>query len=67
MTSLVAIAKISAQETTPGQAASTAFFALMTVSNPSPARDLSSAESFSASSFGDAIITDASLPCNQNK
>lgn len=64
MTSLVAIAKISAHETTPGQAASTAFLALMTVSNPSPARDRLSDESFSASLFGDAINTDASLPCN---
>lgn len=67
MAQLVASAKISAQETTPGQAFSTAFFARITVSNPSPARDLLSDESFSASSVGTAIRADASAPCNQNK
>lgn len=37
--SLAARAKMSAQETRPGQAASTACLALTTVSKPSPARE----------------------------
>lgn len=62
ITSLVAIAKMSAHETTPGHTASTASFALIIVSNPSPGRDRFSEASFSASPFGDAIITEASHP-----
>jgi hypothetical protein len=62
-TSLAARARTSAQETTPGQAFSTAALARTTVSKPSPARDWLSGASFSASLLPDAIITDASQPC----
>ncbi|CAA7404676.1 unnamed protein product [Spirodela intermedia] len=62
-TSLVARARMSAQETTPGHLLSTAVLALTTVSNPSPAREMFSSASFSASPFGEAIITEASHPC----
>uniref|UniRef100_A0A7C9CJ64 Uncharacterized protein n=1 Tax=Opuntia streptacantha TaxID=393608 RepID=A0A7C9CJ64_OPUST len=60
--SLAARAKISAQDTTPGQRASTACFAFRTVSNPSPASERLSGASFSASLFGEKIITEASQP-----
>jgi len=62
-TSLAAIAKMSAQETTPGQAPSTFCFAFTTVSNPSPARERLSGASFSASPFGEETIVEASQPC----
>jgi hypothetical protein len=62
ITSLVARAKMSAHETTPGHRASTASLALMTVSNPSPGRERFSFASFSASPFGEAIVTEASHP-----
>lgn len=64
MTSLVAKANISAQETLclhPGTL-STAALALITVSKPSPASERSSPESFSALPLGDANITEASHP-----
>jgi hypothetical protein len=54
---------MSAQETTPGQAFSTAVLTRFTVSKPSPARDMLSGASFSASSFGDEIKAEASHPC----
>lgn len=62
MTSLVARANISAQETLFRQLGllSRAAFALMTVSNPSPASDMSSGWSFSAFAF--ARRTEASHP-----
>jgi hypothetical protein len=53
---------MSAHETTPGHRASTASLALMTVSNPSPGRERFSFASFSASPFGEAIVTEASHP-----
>lgn len=64
MTSLVAKAKISAHETLFLHSAtfSTASFALMTVSKPSPASERSSSASFSASPLRDASITEASHP-----
>ncbi|KAH0467307.1 hypothetical protein IEQ34_004545 [Dendrobium chrysotoxum] len=65
MTSRVAMARISAQETLFRHwvTASTAALALMTVSNPSPARERLSELSFSALLFAvDATITDASQP-----
>lgn len=65
MTSRVANARISAQETLFLHSAtlSTAALALITVSNPSPANDKLSTLSFSALFPGvDAIITDASHP-----
>lgn len=61
-TSLAARARISEHETRPGQWASTASLALATVSNPSPARDILSWASFSASPLSDAINTEASHP-----
>lgn len=66
-TSLAAITKMSAQETTPGHFASTACLAFITVSNPSPARERLSGASFSASPFGDAIMIDASQPYKPNQ
>lgn len=67
ITSLAAIAKTSAHETMPGHCASTACFALMTVSKPSPARERLSGASFSASPFGEAIRTDPSHPCKPER
>lgn len=65
ITSLVAMARISAHETLflhPG-VASTAAFALITVSNPSPANDKLSEWSFSALLVAvEATITEASQP-----
>lgn len=64
-TSLVAKAKISAQETLFLHlgSASRAAFAFITVSNPSPASDISSGWSFSNLPFGpDANKTEASQP-----
>jgi hypothetical protein len=58
---------MSAQETTPGHFFSTAVLARMMVSKPSPARDMLSDASFSASSLGDAIRTEASQPCDVNE
>uniref|UniRef100_A0A0A9DBD8 Uncharacterized protein n=1 Tax=Arundo donax TaxID=35708 RepID=A0A0A9DBD8_ARUDO len=62
-TSLAAMARMSAQETTPGHLFSTSALARTTVSKPSPARDTLSGASFSASLSWDAIMTDASQPC----
>jgi hypothetical protein len=64
-TSLAAMARMSAQETTPGHFFSTAALARTTVSKPSPASDRLSVESFSASLPRDAIMTDASHPCQK--
>ena len=63
------MAKISAQETLFWQfgSLSTAALALITVSNPSPARDISSGWSFSAPPLEDARSTDASHPCNMER
>lgn len=61
-TSLAAMARISAQETTPGHFFSTSALARTTVSKPSPARDTLSGASFSASLSRDAMMTDASHP-----
>ena len=66
ITSRVAIAKISAHETLflHNGTASTASFALITVSNPSPASERLSGWSFSALLFFvDATKTEASQPC----
>jgi len=65
MTSLVANAKMSAHETLfwqPGTL-STAAFALITVSNPSPASERLIGLSFSEVLFLVANITEASHPC----
>lgn len=67
MTSRVAMARISAQETLFLHLGllSTAALALITVSNPSPARERLSGWSFSAVLPPvDAIMTEASQPCN---
>lgn len=61
-TSLAARAIISVHDTRPGHWASTASLALFTVSKPSPARDILSWASLSASPLLDAINTDASHP-----
>lgn len=63
-TSLVARASISAQETLflHWGSLSTAALALTTVSNPSPAREMSSGWSFSALLFGEESSTEASQP-----
>jgi len=65
MTSLVARARISAQETLflHWGSLSTAALALATVSKPSPASEMSSGWSFSALLFGDASKMEASQPC----
>lgn len=67
MTSLVAMAKMSAHDTMPSHSASTACLALPTVSKPSPAKERLSGESFSASLFGEAMRTEASHPCSRRE
>ena len=70
MTSRVAMARISAHETLFLQlgTASTAALALITVSNPSPAKERLSGWSFSALLLPvDCIITEASQPYNKIK
>lgn len=64
-TSLAAMAMISAQETLFLQRGtlSTASFAFITVSNPSPARDRLSELSFSDVKFLENSMTEASHPC----
>jgi len=66
MTSLVAMANMSAHETLfwqPGTL-STAALALITVSKPSPASERSIGLSFSDVWFVEASITEASHPCS---
>lgn len=66
-TSLAARAIISAHDTRPGHWASTASLALFTVSKPSPARDILSCASFSASPLSDVTNTEASHPYTATK
>lgn len=68
-TSLAAMAMISAQETLFLQRGtlSTASFAFITVSNPSPARDRLSELSFSDVKFLENSMTEASHPCPSKK
>ncbi len=66
--SRVAIARISAHETTPGQIFSNAVLAWVTASNASPANERLMGASLSAWFPGvDARSTDASQPCQKPK